>query len=479
MLKINKNNKMITKILFCAAEAAPLAKVGGLADVVGSLPEALKAQGLDARILMPAHGSISLKSWKAKKINSFLIKIDKKQERVNIWYIKVKGTSYYLLQNKNYFSGHVYEGDSISKYLFFARAALKALSLLPFKPQVIHAHDFHAASIITELSTQARTGRPGLVLTIHNLQHQGWTEEKALLKFDFCKTDFQVRDKNISNKKTSTWINLLAAGIKSADKITTVSPTYAKEILTPAYGYGLEKLLSSRRKDLVGILNGIDVKTYNPAGDINLAQKYASKDVVAGKQNNKQAVRAYLKLKEDNSPLFVFIARFSNQKGLDLFKAEDLLNLQKKFPFQLVILGSGEEKYEQMILAVNKQLPDNMRTIIAFDETLAHNLYASANYFLVPSKFEPCGLTQMMAMRYGAVPIVRATGGLKDTVIHEKTGLVFKQYTSQAFNRVLKQALLVYYQQPALYKKMRSDGLRQDWSWQASAPEYQRLYQEI
>lgn len=476
MLKTNTNKKMINKVLFCAAEAAPLAKVGGLADVVGSLPQALKTQGVDARILMPAHGSISLSGWKAKKINSFVVRIGNKRENVNIWHIKVKSTNYYLLQNKTYFKGKVYEGDNADKYLFFARAALKALELLPFKPQIIHAHDFHAASIITELATLPRSERPGLVLTIHNLQHQGWTEEKTLVKFGFSVENFKLLNRSKENKG---WINLLAAGIKSADKITTVSPTYAKEILTAKYGYGLEKLLKSRRQDLVGILNGIDVKVYNPENDKKLTQVYSSKGVLTGKQFNKKAIRSYFNLEDNNLPLFVFIARFSNQKGLDLFKAEDLLRLQQKFPFQLIILGSGEEKYEQMILAVNKSLPDNMRTMIAFDETLAHNLYAAADYFLVPSRFEPCGLTQMMAMRYGTVPIVRATGGLKDTVVNKKTGLVFNQYTSKAFSNTLRQALEIYYNQPALYKKMISNGLKQDWSWQASAPKYKRLYQEI
>ncbi|MBN2885039.1 glycogen synthase [Patescibacteria group bacterium] len=476
MLKINKNKKNISRILFCAAEAAPLAKVGGLADVVGSLPQALKIQDIDARILMPAHGSISLSNWKAKKINSFEVKIGKKKENVSIWQIKIKNITYYLLQNSTYFKGKVYEGDNANKYLFFARAALKALTLLPFKPQIIHAHDFHAASILTGLASSTRSKRPGLVLTIHNLQSQGWTEEKTLLKFGFSIEDFKFLDKR---KKYTGWINLLTAGIKSADKITTVSPTYAKEILTAEYGYGLEKLLKSRRQDLVGILNGIDVKTYNPADDKRLAQKYSSKDVLVGKQVNKRVVRSYMNLVDDHSPLFVFIARFSNQKGLDLFKSKDLLRLQKKFPFQLMILGSGEKKYEQMMLAVNKDLPDSMRTIIAFDETLAHNLYAAADYFLVPSKFEPCGLTQMMAMRYGAVPIVRATGGLKDTVIDKETGLVFNQYTSKNFINTLKQALEIYYNQPALYRKIRSNGLKQDWSWQASAPKYKNLYQDV
>lgn len=472
MLKINSKKNKKTKVLFCAAESVPLAKIGGLADVVGSLPLSLKSQSIDARVLMPAHGSISLSKWKAKKINSFKIKINRKEERVNIFQIKTQGVNYYLLQNKTYFSGNVYEGDNIDKYLFFGRAALEALKIISFKPDIIHTHDFHAVSILVELSFLPRSQRPGLVLTIHNLQHQGWTEEKALSKFGFKKEDFNTENKN-------TWINLLAAGINRADKITTVSPNYAKEILTAEYGYGLESLLKKRKKDLIGILNGIDNKSYNSSLDKKIARNYSSKDIEIGKETNKKAVREYLKLEQVKVPLFVFIARFSDQKGLDLFVSQDLIRLQKKFPFQLVVLGSGEKKYEQMILEVNKSLPDSMRTIINFDEVLARNLYASADYFLIPSKFEPCGLTQMMAMSYGSVPIVRSTGGLKDTVINKKTGLVFDKYSSNAFNRLFEEALKIYYKQAALFKKMRLNGLKQDWSWQASAPEYKKLYKTI
>ena len=472
MLKINKHRNKKTKILFCAAESTPLAKVGGLADVVGSLPLALKSQAIDARVLMPAHGTISLSAWKAKKINSFTIKIGPKEEKINIFQAKVGGINYYLLQNKTYFSGNVYGGDSVSKYLFFSRAALEALKFLSFKPDIIHAHDFHAVSILTELGALPRLKRPGLVLTIHNLQHQGWAEEKSLVKFGFKVENFDVENKN-------RWVNLLAAGISKADKITTVSPNYSKEILTAEYGYGLEVLLKKRKKDLIGILNGIDDQSYDPSSDKKLAQAYTVKEVQKGKTINKTAIRDYFKLEQLDVPLFVFIARFSDQKGLDLFIAQDLIKLQQKFPFQLVVLGSGEKKYEQMILAVNKFLPENMRTIIAFDEALARNLYAAADYFLIPSKFEPCGLTQMMAMRYGSVPIVRATGGLKDTVINKETGLVFNKYTSQSFNRSLKEALNIYYKQPSLFRKMRLNGLKQDWSWQSSAPEYKRLYEKI
>lgn len=459
------------KVLFCAAEATPLAKVGGLADVVGSLPAALKSQQIEARVLMPAHGSIMWRGLRAKSIATFYVVIGGQRERVVVREVRVQGVHYYLLVNKKYFSGNVYDGDNISKYLFFCRAALVALSYLPFSPAVIHAHDFHAAPIITELAVRKR--RPGLILTIHNLQHQGWTDIATLKAFGFQETSFLGR---VNLGKDNQTVNLLAAGIATADKITTVSATYAREILTSAYGQGLDKLLRSRRRDLVGIVNGIDVNDYNPETDRWLVDNYTSLNLTAGKQVNKKAVFSYFGWQEDGSPLLAFIARFSSQKGLDLFAETAWRQLAQRYAFKLVLLGSGEKKYENIALSLQSALPANIRTVVAFDNALARNLYAAADYFLVPSQFEPCGLTQMMAMRYGAVPIVRATGGLKDTVKHGQTGLTFSTYTIPAFTKIVEQALRLYYRQPKKFQALRLAGRRQDWSWSASAPAYRRLY---
>jgi len=475
MLKTShKSNKK--KVLFCAAEAVPLAKVGGLADVVGSLPAALRAQNIDARILMPAHSFISLRRIGAKKIASFIIKVGAKKENVGLYHAKVQAVDYYLLQNKNYFSHEVYDASSGPKYLFFCRAVLMSLDFLSFSPDIIHAHDFHAAPILTELGKRPRAERPGLVLTIHNLQHQGWIENSQITSFGFKLEDFPAIAKS---KDNSSWINLLAAGIACADKVTTVSPNYAREILSPAYGQGLETLLASRRHDLIGILNGINVNDYNPLKDANLALSYGDKNLEKGKLLHKEAICSYLHLENNLAPLLVFIARFSWQKGLDLFAVNALQTLVKKYPFNLVLLGSGEEKYESLALHLEQSLPANGRTIIAFDDVLARNLYAAADYFLVPSQFEPCGLTQMIAMRYGAVPIVRATGGLRDTVINNHTGLVFKDYSAEAFIKIIAKALHLYYHDQKKYQDLRAQGRQQDWSWRASAPAYRRLYDSV
>lgn len=475
MLKINRK-LMKKKVLFCAAEAVPLAKVGGLADVVGSLPAALRDQEIDARILMPAHSLISLRALGAKKLTSFIVKVGAKKETVSLYQARVQGTTYYLLQNKNYFKGEVYSGNSGPKYLFFCRAALASLAYLSFSPDIIHAHDFHAAPILTELSRRPRRQRPGLVLTIHNLQHQGWIEASQITTFGFNLEDFPLLAKS---KEDNSWLNLLAAGIACADKVTTVSPNYAREILTPAYGQGLESLLFSRRRDLVGILNGINVDSYNPTKDDNLALNFNDKNLAKGKFLHKEAICSYLHLENNSAPLLVFIARFSWQKGLDLFTVESLRTLAEKYPFHLVLLGSGEEKYESLALHLEQSLPTTVRTLIAFDEVLARNLYAAADYFLVPSQFEPCGLTQMIAMRYGAVPIVRATGGLKDTVVDGGTGLVFKDYSPAALAVTLEKALRLYYRDYKKYQGLQTQGRRQDWSWRASAPTYRRLYDSV
>ncbi len=476
MLKTKQSSRKINKILFCAAEATPLAKVGGLADVVGSLPKAMRSQGVDVRVLLPAYSTISLSKLAAKKIISFSLLVDGKKEAVTIYEAKVQGTVFYLLQNKKYFKGEVYDGDNARKYLFFSRAALLALPLLPFKPSIIHAHDFHAAPIISELSLQDRNKRPGLVLTIHNLQHQGWVKTRTAAAFGFKIDEFPQA---AFNHQKGDWLNLLAAGIATADKITTVSPNYAQEILTPTYGHRLEELLRSRRQDLSGIINGIDVESYNSTTDVNLAQTYSSADMISGKDVNKKAVRTYLNLENNATPLFVFVARFSEQKGLDLFDGNALWNLNRTYPFQLVLLGSGEEKYESLALNLSRSMRENIRTLITFDEVLARNLYAAADYFLIPSLFEPCGLTQMIAMRYGAVPLVRATGGLKDTVKDRETGLVFKDYSASSFISTFEKALRLYYKKNKKYQNMRQQGGRKDWSWTASAPTYKRLYDSI
>lgn len=474
MRKINKK-LLKKKILFCSAEAAPLAKAGGLADVVGSLPLALKGQNIEARILMPAHGPIALRVIKAKKLFAFAVLIDGQKEKVTLYQAKVQGIYYYLLQNKHYFSGAVYEGDNIKKYLFFSRAALTVLKHLPFHPDIIHAHDFHASPIITEISTEPRKKRPGLVLTIHNLQHQGWVEKSTLLAFGFNPLAFTV---GVSSPNDN-WCRLLAAGIKSADKITTVSPSYAREILTPAYGHGLDPLLLTRSLDLVGILNGIDTVVYNPADDHNLAQSLSENTWRSDKAVNKSAIRNYLGLADDASPLFIFIARFSQQKGLDLLQIKRWQALANKYSFQLVLLGTGGEKYEKLVLDLARALPLQARALIVFSEVLAHNLYAAADYFLMPSAFEPCGLTQMIAMRYGAVPIVRGTGGLKDTVINNKTGLVFQKYSAASLFATLARSLRLYYKDNQNFRAMQKMGRQQDWSWAASAPKYRQLYDKV
>lgn len=469
MPKINK------KILFCAAESAPLAKVGGLADVVGSLPTALKPLGFDVRVMMPAHRGINLKNLKAKKLFSFKVKVASKYETVGLYQAKVSGTSYYLLSNAKYLNTEVYSDNSNSKYLFFSRAVIKALEQLDFKPDIVHAHDFHAAAIISELSLQARENRPGLILTIHNLQNQGWVEAKLAKRFSFATKDISSLAKN----EKGDWLNLLAAGILGADKITTVSPNYAKEILTPKYAYGLSKLLRSRKKDLVGILNGIDVFSYDPSKDKKIAHNYGLKDVVSGKEFNKQMLRSYFDLAQDKEPLFSFVARFTTQKGLDLFSVNSFKDLFKKYPFQMIFLGTGEKKYEDRIREIAQSLPDNVKAVISFDEALARNLYAASDYFLVPSQFEPCGLTQMIAMRYGALPIVRATGGLKDTVKDSLNGIVFKEYQVKSLLKAMEKALRWYYQDKKKYRNLQKNSLKKDWSWLASAPAYKKLYNSI
>ena len=476
MLKIKTGKNKKIKVLFCAAEAAPLAKVGGLADVVGSLPAALKKIGVEVSVMMPAHGEISLRHLAAKRLLDFSVIVGNKKEKVAVYEAAVKGIRFYLLQNKNYFTGGVYAGGNGRKYLFYCRAALKAMELLPSHFDIVQAHDYHAAAIVSALGARPLSERPGLILTIHNLRHQGHIDFKEAEYFGFSETDFAPASLTGGQERC---LNILASGILRADKVTTVSPTYAKEIMTAEYGCELEKILRSRRADVVGILNGIDIDEYDPARDEKIARVYTPATVAAGKAINKQAMRTYLGLSENEAPLLAFIARFSGQKGLDIFDGAALAALNKKYPFQLVLLGTGEEKYEKLAAAISRKIGKEAKTLVAFNETMAHNLYAAADFFLMPSLFEPCGLTQMIAMRYGTIPLVRAVGGLKDTVVEKKTGMVFKPYTAAALTACLKKALRLYYQNQNNFKIIRQNCLHRDWSWAASAPAYRRLYEQI
>ncbi|MDD5291541.1 MAG: glycogen/starch synthase [Patescibacteria group bacterium] len=469
------------KILMAASEMAPLAKVGGLADVVGSLPPALARLGCDVRVALPAYGSIDKKKIKAKKILSNIAVASAGQDlKINLWQTKASGITVYLLDCQKYFGGEeIYSGnkkiytgtEDSERFLFFSLAILKVLPLIKFKPDIIHSHDFHTALIPNLLKADQNPyyKNTKTLYTIHNLNHQGKSEIKILSTGNLNKDSL----KSLSRDAQDGDINFMVQGIINADLVNTVSPTYAKEIATSIYGAGIEKVIRQNRDKISGILNGIDVSFFNPAKDKLIKQNYTFK-TLEKKVENKLALQKRLGLEQNkNIPLAGLVSRLAWQKGLELITENEA-----KLTCQFVFLGTGEKKYENQLKKIAKKYPDKISAQITFDIKLAQQIYAASDIFLMPSRFEPCGLGQMIAMRYGAVPIVRSTGGLADTV-NKKLGFSFSEFTSVAFTKTLKDALNLYYKKPRKWKKMQKRGMKKDFSWRRSAKDYLKLYKKL
>lgn len=457
-----------------ASEMAPLAKVGGLADVVGSLPLALARLNCDIRVIIPKYGSIDEKKYKLKKILAAVKITSAGQEvKINLWQAKINNLSIYLIDCPKYFGKkeiYLIDNDS-ERFLFFSLAILEVLPKIKFKPDIIHCHDFHTALIPNLLKARQNPyfKNTKTLYTIHNLNHQGKSEIKILSTGNLNKNSL----KSLSEDAQDGDINFMAQGIISSNLINTVSPTYAKEITTSVYGAGLERVIRQNQNKISGILNGIDMNFFDPVKDKYIKQNYTLK-TLDKKAENKLALQKQLRLKQNkNLPLAGLVSRLVWQKGLELFTKE-----AAQLPCQFVFLGAGEKKYENQLKDLAKKYPDKISTQITFDIKLAQQIYAASDIFLMPSRFEPCGLGQMIAMRYGTVPLVRATGGLADTV-NKKVGFSFSDFSPSAFTNTLKQALNLYYKKPRKWRKMQKRGMKKDFSWDKSAKEYLKLYHQL
>jgi len=484
---MDKRNIKI-KALFLSAEVAPLAKIGGLGDVAGALPQNLLKLGVDIRICLPFYGSIDQKKYSAKKIIANLaVPIDGKKETVDVYQANLPGSKVlvYLIKHLFFDSKEIYIGkplmlggkytkplDELKRFAFFTRAALEAAKKLNFRPDVIHANDWHvalAADFIKTLNRQNNFfAKTKTLYTIHNLANQGITKPDII---GYTKIDPELPVIKVDAKDGD--INFMVQGILGSDLINTVSPTYAKEILEHYQGAGLEKILAKRKKDLYGIINGIDTDFFNPATDNLIKQKY-SLDNLDKKVINKLDLQKQLGLPVNKNMASIgLVSRLVWQKGLDLI-TENFSRLNCQFVF----LGTGQKEHEQQLLNLSKKFPEKFSAQIKFDEKLAHKIYAGADIFLMPSRFEPCGLGQMIAMRYGTVPLVRATGGLADTV-NNQTGFSFKKYSSQELYKTINKALRVYYKNKKLWQSLQLNGMKTDFSWDKSAKEYVKLYKKI
>ncbi|PLR79413.1 glycogen synthase GlgA [Bacillus sp. V3-13] len=473
------------KLLFAVSECVPFIKSGGLADVAGSLPKELKKLGTDIRVILPKYGSLPEEYRKhLKKICEFNVQVGWRNQYCGIEELVFEGVTYYFVDNEYYFKRDRLYGyfDDGERFAYFDRAVLESLSCLDFYPDILHCHDWHTAMIPFLLKAEyaKREGYALIrtVFTIHNLQFQGVYPKVILHDL------LGLGDEYFNSEQLEFYgdINFMKGALVAADKITTVSPSYLQEIQMPYYGEKLDGLLRKRNSDLVGILNEIDDEFYNPANDPFITHPYSGDDL-AGKFKNKLELQRLFGLEEHaDKPLLVMVTRLTKQKGLDLVKRVfDELMAEN---MQMIVLGTGDAEFEDFFRWKSHQFSAQFNAHIGFDEALAHKIYAGADLFLMPSLFEPCGLGQMIAMNYGAVPIVRETGGLNDTVqsfnefYNEGNGFSFKNFNAHDMLYTIRRALH-FYEDKKIWKQLVKRAMKTDYSWAQSAFKYNRLYAEL
>ena len=474
------------KILYVAAEAVPFAKTGGLADVAGSLPKALKADGVDVRVIMPKFGKIPEAYRNAMEhVYDGELPVAWRKKYVGLDKYELDGVTYYFVDNEEYFNREGFYGydDDAERFSFFSRAVLDLLPAMDFWPDVIHTNDWHAGLVNVFLKLEhmgdARYERIKTVYTIHNLKYQGVFPKDVMP--DVLGLDWKYF--NNGDLEFYDAVNFMKGGIIYADAITTVSKTYAKEIQYPYFGEHLDGLLRSREQDLSGIVNGIDYDVYNPRTDKYIFETY-DEESLDRKLDNKTELQKSLGLPERrNVPLIAIVSRLVEPKGMDLVvrMMDEILQHED---IQLVVLGTGEKRYEDWFKGLAWRYPKKVSVNIYFSNELAQRIYAGADIFLMPSNYEPCGIGQLIALRYGTIPVVRQTGGLKDTVqqynkyTQEGNGFVFDNYNAHEMMYALKRALS-FYGNYEIWHKIQLNAVQSDFSWKRSAKEYEALYERL
>jgi len=472
------------KILFLAAEATPYIKVGGLADVSGSLPKALRALGHDVRVAIPRHKQIDGARFGLKLANSpFPVPVGADSKLTEALDAAVDGTPAYFIWDEYYFGRDKVYGydDDAQRFVFFGRAVLTFIKQIGWQPDVIHAHDWHTAFVPTWLATAGKAdpffAPIASVYTIHNVTYHGATGNTILR---FGGLEGHVKHLDVEPPGAVNW---MARGILHSDVVNAVSKRYAQEILTPEYSAGMDGLLKARNaeKRLCGIVNGVDYDVFDPATDPYLAQHFDAASLDA-RALNKAALQREVGLPiRDDVPVMGLISRLVDQKGFDILSA--VLDRLFARDVQFVLLGTGDKSYEEAFGALPKRFPQKAAVFIKFDAALAQKIYGGSDLFLMPSRFEPCGLGQIIAMRYGSVPVVRATGGLADTVPDydptkgKGSGFTFNEYTSDALWAALERALDTFRDKKA-WRGLQERGMKADWSWAASAKKYDELYRK-
>lgn len=471
-------------ILICSSEAVPFAKTGGLADVAGALPKALAALGHDVRLALPKYGLVYQNKIRGKKVlDGLVIRVGARSRRVAIQSSDRGGNflTYLIVNDALYRSGGLYgHANDGERFVVYQRAVIEMLRKIDWKPDVIHCNDWQTGLIPVYLRTQyaadERLGNMPVLYTVHNLAYQGLFEP-AFLDIAGLPRDLFTMD------KLEFWgkVNCMKGGLIYADVLSTVSPTYSREIQTPEFGAGLDGVLRERRDVLFGVLNGIDYEEWNPATDEYVPVHYDS-TCPEKKRENKKHLQDRAGLPRRPVPVFGMVSRLASQKGLDILMQALPAMLAKDL--QVVILGSGDEQYHKALQAAHAKFPDKLYAEVGvFDEPLARLIYAGSDFFLMPSYYEPCGLGQMNSMRYGTIPVVRSTGGLADTVREfnpatgEGNGFTFSDYTAQALLAAVQHALATY-ANSAHWSRLVANAMAADFTWDRSAREYQSLYEK-
>ncbi|MFD1851726.1 glycogen synthase GlgA [Oceanobacillus bengalensis] len=466
-------------VLFVASECTPFIKTGGLADVIGSLPQALKQnEQVEVRVILPLYDEIA-EEWKSKMeyLTSFDVRIGWRNQETTIYTLKYNQINYYFISNEYYFTRKGIYGyyDDGERFVYFSHAVIEALDHIDFKPDILHAHDWQAGISVVLANILRPVPEMKTVFTIHNIKYQG------MMPIDIFEDFFQLDREHIGGLEWEGMLNCLKGALFHADKITTVSKTYAEEIKHPYYGETMDPVLRHREKDVVGILNGIDIKEYNPLTDPYIAVNYRS--ARSKKIENRLVLGEQINFEMDlDKPLYTIVTRLVEQKGLHLVKAivEEFL----RDDVQLIILGTGEYEFEDYFSKLASWFPDKVSTLLMFDEGLARQLYASADFLIMPSKFEPCGLAQLIALQYKTLPIVRETGGLKDTVnsyneiTGEGNGFSFTNYNAHDLLHVLQYSLEIYHRDDHFQQLIKNVNKSQ-FSWKDSAMEYRDLYEQL
>ncbi|MGN0335051.1 MAG: glycogen synthase GlgA [Lachnospiraceae bacterium] len=474
------------KILFAASETVPFIKTGGLADVVGSLPKCFDRDEYDVRVIVPKYLCMRQEFRdRMKFVDKYYVQMNWRRQYAGIFEMEYDGVTFYFIDNEFYFAGPAPYGniyEDVEKFAYFSKAVLDALPVIGFKPDLIHCHDWQTGLIPVHLkvnyANQEFYKDMKSVMTIHNLKFQGrWL-------MDVVKDVTGLGDKYFTNDKLEMWgdASLLKGGIVYADAVTTVSRTYAEEIKTPFFGENLDGLLSARSRDLRGIVNGIDYDVYNPKTDQYIKANYDTEDFRKNKIKNKRALQKEMGLAEgDNKFLIGIVSRLTDQKGFDLitYVMDELCSDEN---VELVILGTGEERYENAFRHFAWKYAGRVSANIFYSEALSHQIYAACDAFLMPSLFEPCGLSQLMSLRYGTLPIVRETGGLKDTVEpyneFEKTGtgFSFANYNAHEMLNTIRYAKRIFTDKKREWNKMIERAMKSDFSWDVSAGKYAEMY---